>query len=177
MAFTREFIRSVAKESGVEIPKELEDALVQEHISTRDAYTGAKVKEALEANKPAPAPNVKDTEEYKALKQQFDTYKQDQAKKETHQAKEAAYRELLKAAGVSEKRIDTVLRVSQVDGVELSDDGKIKDADKLTESIKTEWADFIPQGSGYVPPAGTSGGNQQDLGSLSMEDYIKARNK
>ena len=163
MAFTREFIRNAAKESGVEIPKELEDALVQEHISARDAYSEGQVKTALENNKPGPAPKVEDSEEYKTLKQkfdtlnqQFDTYKHDHTKKETHNAKKSAYRELLKSAGVSENRIDTVLRVSKVDDVELDDSGKIKGADKLTDSIKTEWADFISQGNGYVPPAGTS---------------------
>ena len=39
MAFTREFIRSTAKESGVEIPKELEDALINEHLSDPEIRT------------------------------------------------------------------------------------------------------------------------------------------
>ena len=38
MAFTRSTIRSLAKESGVEIPKEFEDALVAEHLTARYAY-------------------------------------------------------------------------------------------------------------------------------------------
>ena len=80
---------------------------------------------------------------YEALKSDFDTYKGEQAKKETHNAKEKAYRELLKAVGVSEKRIDTVLKVSDVDSVELDEKGQIKEADTLAESVKTEWADFI----------------------------------
>ena len=37
MAFTRSTIRSLAKESGVEIPKEFEDALVSEHMTTKNA--------------------------------------------------------------------------------------------------------------------------------------------
>lgn len=35
------------------------------------------------------------------------------------------------------------MKVSDVDSVELDDKGAIKGADKLTESIKSEWADFI----------------------------------
>ena len=54
MPFTREFIRKAAKESGVEVPKELEDALVQEYLSEKEDYTSEKVKEALENHKPAP---------------------------------------------------------------------------------------------------------------------------
>ena len=143
MAFTREFIRNAAKESGVEIPKELEDALVQEHISARDTYTEGKVKKALEESKTEPV-KVKETQEYKDLKKAFDDYKAGQEAKESRAAKESKYREILKAAGIPEKRVAAVLRVSDLDSVELDDKGEIKGADKLTESIKTEWADFIP---------------------------------
>ena len=81
---------------------------------------------------------------YQALKDDFDAYKSDQTAKETRSAKESAYRELLKAAGITEKRIASILKVSDIDSVELDDKGAIKGADKLVDSIKTEWADFIP---------------------------------
>ena len=99
---------------------------------------------------------------YEAAKQDLATFKADQDKKDTRAAKETAYRALLKAAGVSEKRIEAVLKVSDVDGVELTDKGEIKGADKLTASIKDEWADFIEttgvQGARTPhPPANTGG--------------------
>ena len=50
MAFTREFIRKAAKECGLDIPKEFENALVDEHLSARDTYAEAQVKDALEKN-------------------------------------------------------------------------------------------------------------------------------
>lgn len=97
---------------------------------------------------------------YEALKEEYEGYKREQTEKETRSAKERAYRELLKAAGITEKRIDSVIRVSDLDGVELDDKGAIKDADKLTESIKTEWADFIPttttQGAQTATPPTTT---------------------
>lgn len=80
---------------------------------------------------------------YEAIKEEFDGYKTEQTKKESHAAKEKAYRALLQEAGISEKRLESVLKVSDVDGVELDDKGAIKGADKLTENIKSEWADFI----------------------------------
>ena len=80
---------------------------------------------------------------YEAIKEEFEGYKTEQTKKESRAAKEKAYRALLQEAGVSEKRLDSVLKVSDVDSVELDDKGSIKGADKLTESIKSEWADFI----------------------------------
>lgn len=80
---------------------------------------------------------------YDAIKEEFEGYKSEQTKKETRAAKESAYRNLLKATGINEKRIESVLKVSDVDSLELDDKGSIKDAAKLTDSIKTEWADFI----------------------------------
>lgn len=113
---------------------------------------------------------------YEAIKEEFDGYKQEQTKKETRAAKEKAYRELLKQAGVSEKRLDAVLRVSDVDGVELDEKGAIKDADKLTESIKSEWTDFIQtttiQGAQTSnPPANNSAGTITKADIYKKDDH------
>lgn len=51
----------------------------------------------------------------------------------------------MKSAGVAEKRIEAILKVTDLDSVTLDDDGKIENAKDLTKSIKTEWADFITQ--------------------------------
>lgn len=117
---------------------------------------------------------------YEALKEEYEGYKREQTEKETRSAKERAYRELLKAAGITEKRIDSVIRVSDLDGVELDDKGGIKDADKLTESIKTEWADFIPttttQGAQTATPPTTTpqkSYTSSDIKKMSIEDINK----
>lgn len=109
---------------------------------------------------------------YEAIKEEFEGYKSEQTKKETRAAKEKAYRELLKQVGVSEKRLDTVLRVSDVDGVELDDKGAVKGSDKLVEGIKSEWADFITttstKGADTATPPGNTGG-----GSMTKADIYK----
>ena len=101
--------------------------------------------------------------EFDELKKEYEDYKKDITAKETHTAKVNAFRELLKAAGVSDKRFDTVIKVSNIDGLELDKDGKIKDAEKITENIKTEWADFIPTttvvGANTANPPATTGGS------------------
>lgn len=101
--------------------------------------------------------------EFDELKKEYEDYKKDITAKETRTAKVNAFRELLKAAGVSDKRFDTVIKVSDIDGLELDKDGKIKDADKITENIKTEWADFIPTttvvGANTANPPATTGGS------------------
>lgn len=111
---------------------------------------------------------------YEAIKEEFEGYKSEQAKKETRAAKEKAYRELLKQAGVSDKRLDAVLRVSDVDSVELDDKGAVKDVDKLTESIKSEWSDFIQttttQGAQTSAPPVNSGGSAMTKADIYKKD-------
>ncbi len=167
--------RSMLKAMGIEDEKI--EQIMEAHIETvdalkeqRDAYKAdaeklADVQKQLDkANKDLEA-SGKDTYKvkYEAIKEELDSFKKEQAAKEIRAAKESAYRELLKAAGISEKRIAAILKVSDIDSVELDENGAIKDANKLTESIKAEWADFIPTtttrgAQTATPPANTGSG-------------------
>lgn len=113
-------------------------------------------------------------EELAELKKQFDEYKADVDAKESHAKKVDAYRQLLKEAGVSEKRIEAVLKVSDVDNVELDKDGKVKDAEELTNAIKSEWADFIvtqsEQGATTSKPPQNNGGNKMTRADIYQKD-------
>jgi hypothetical protein len=144
MPFTRAFIRNAAKESGVEIPKELEDVLISEHTNARDAYAEDKVSHVQKELDDLKAAGDGGWEEKaKEFEKKYNDLMTENQNRATHSAKEAAYRELLKTAGISEKRLDAIIKVSDIDGMIELENGKIKDADKLTESVKTEWADFI----------------------------------
>lgn len=143
MAFTRQTIRNLAKESGVEIPKELEDALVSEHLNARNAYAEEQVKAELEKQPAAKAENVKDSEEYKALKADFDNYKAEVTAKETKAAKEAAYRAILKDANLSEKGIEKAIKYADWDKIELGEDGKLKSANDHIKAVREEWAEYV----------------------------------
>lgn len=100
--------------------------------------------------------------QYEDLKSEYDTYKKDQEAKETKQKKTSAYTDLLKEIGVSEKRLNSILKVSDFDKIELDNEGKIKDADKLKDSLKEEWADFIvkenTKGADTNTPPANNGG-------------------
>ena len=152
----REF---VAKERYTEKLEEIETLKTEKQTAEDSATTAGKWKD-----------------KYDALKGEFDTYKSEQASKETKAAKEKAYRALLQEAGVSEKRLESVLRVSDVDSVELDEKGAIKGADKLTESIKREWADFITTtqtrgASTSNPPANNNGGAMTKADIYKKDDH------
>lgn len=83
--------------------------------------------------------------EKEAAEKSLTDYKAQQTKKDTHAAKEAKFRELLKAAGVLDKYADRVVRLSgeDIDKLELDDKGEVKDAKKHTDSLKADWSDFV----------------------------------
>jgi DNA repair exonuclease SbcCD ATPase subunit len=81
---------------------------------------------------------------YEALKEEFEGFKTETTKKETTASKTKAYKELLKELNISDKIIDKVVKLADIDAIEIVD-GKIKDAETLSTSLKNEWADFITQ--------------------------------
>lgn len=176
MAFTREFIRRAAKESGVEIPKELEDALVNEHLAARDAFSEGKVKEALEQNKADPAPKIKDTDEYKALKKEFDDYKAEIGKKAIKAAKEKAVRAYYESKGITGKSLDIAIRGSseEINALEMDGD-KIKDASALDELVKGTFSGLVStttvRGADTATPPGNTGGSMTKADIYKKDDH------
>lgn len=80
---------------------------------------------------------------YDKLKTDFDAYKGEQEAKETRIQKQDAYKEILKKAGIPEKRFAVILKTVNLDDLKISSDGKLEDADKVEKSVKEEWSDFI----------------------------------
>lgn len=122
-------------------------------------------KELEEAKADMEAEKKKDwRSKYESVKDEFEDYKTEVEHKQTHEAKKSAYRDLLREAGVSDKRISSVLKVSDVDEIELDDKGKVKGSDKLVNSIKSEWSDFIVSDSTQGAKTATPPANEQGKG-------------
>lgn len=117
----------------------------------------------------------------KKVEKEFADYKQDISNKETVSKKKDAYKQLLKDAGISEKRLDAVLKVSDIESIELDEDGKIKDSKTLTENVKKEWSDFIVEkgekGADVPKPSQNNGGSstRASIASQRVADFYKER--
>lgn len=111
---------------------------------------------------------------YDALKDDFEAFKKDITAKENKATRSNAYKELLKEAGIAEKRLETILKVSDIDSLEMGDDGKFKDSAKILENIKEEWADFITtketHGANTATPPSNNGG-----GKLTKSEIMKIK--
>lgn len=178
MALTRKLL------NGMGLTDEQVDTIIEAHAETveglkaeADKYKGDAeklpgVQKELDDLKAAWDGGYK--EKYEKEHQAFEDFKKDQSAKDTRQAKEKAYRTLLREAGISDKRLDSVLKVSDVDSVELDENGAVKDADKLMETVKADWSDFIVTNTmagapTANPPANTGGG------TMSKEDIMKIK--
>lgn len=186
MAFTRKWLTAL----GIEADKV--DEIIKAHAETVDGLKDEISKYKADAEKLADVSKERDelkeavkkdkTEEfqkkYEDLKSEFESYKSDVKSKEIKANKSNAYKNLLKSAGVSEKRIDSVLRVTDLSKIEFDEDNKIVDADKVTESIKDEWSDFIVSedkkgAQTPKPPANNGGGVKTKEEIMAIKDITE----
>lgn len=184
MALTRKMLKAM----GIEDEKA--DEIIEAHVET---VNGLKAERDQLKEDAAKLPDIQRkleeaqakadgsaTDEYKAKYDEehkaFAEYRAEVEKAKSDREKRTAYRKLLEAAGIDPKRLDAVMRVSDLSKVEM-EDGKVKDAEALTEAAKKDWADFIPttQTKGTepaTPPDGGEGGAEPDLSKMSAAEYI-----
>ena len=181
MAFTRKMLKAM----GIEDEKI--DQIIDAHSETvdalkadRDAYKEdaaklAAVQKELDELKAKGDDGYK--AKYEAEKAAHDALKADIAAKETKKAKTDAYRELLKGANIDEKRIATILRAEAptIDKIELDADGKIKNAEQYTESIKSDWADFVVTQSAKGTNTATPPANGGAASTKTKDDILKIK--
>ena len=176
MGLTRKFLAALGIEEDkaneiINAHTEVVDALKNERDSYReDAEKYTAVQKELDELK-ANSGNDKFKVKYDALKEEYEQYKSDIEAKAAHATKTDAYKALLKEAGIAEKRIEAVLKVSDVDSIELDGDGKVKDADSLLTGIKNEWADFIPH-ENTGAKVDTGGSLQNQKGTMTVDEIM-----
>lgn len=166
MALTRRMLKAM----GIEDEKI--DQIIDAHTETVDALKDERDTYKAGAEKlPGVQKELDDLKKdggdwqkkYEKEHTDFEAYKNEQTAKEAKATKEAAFRTLLKEAGIPEKRLDVIMKVTNLDEIELDKDGKIKDADKHTQTVKTEYSDFIvtthERGADVATPPANNGGH------------------
>ena len=112
--------------------------------------------------------------EHDKVKGEFEKFKADAQAKEAADRVKAAYRGLLRENKVGEKFLDSVMRATDFKDMKLDAEGKLENADKLSESIKSDWGDFIVhadrQGSGAKDPPAGSGATKTREEIMAIKD-------
>lgn len=115
-------------------------------------------------------------DDYEKLTQEYEQYKTAQETEKKKTAITKAYTELLKDLKVSDSGISKILKYTS-SGVELDEDGKLKNVSDLKKSIRDEWGEYISteQGKGAdtpTPPGGAAGKG----GTMTKEEIMKIKN-
>ena len=150
MALTRKFLAALG------IDEDKAEQIITAHAETVDGLKAERDKFKTDAEKlPAVESELNTLKEkmagedpykdkFEKVQKEYSEYKKDVEAKATTAKKENAFKAMLKEIGIPEKRIESVLKVSDVAKIEFDDEGKVKDGEKLKEGLKTEWTDFIP---------------------------------
>ena len=174
MALTRKMLKAM----GIEDEKI--DQIIEEHTESTDALkqqrdeykakAEAKATTSTEPKPKDPEPSDEYKAKYDAEKKAFEDYKAGIEAEKAEAEKRAKYRELIVKAGVDSKRVDSVLKVSDLSEIKVKDVA-IEGADDLVKSIKEDWADFIPT----TQKVGANAPNppKNDGGAKKLEDITK----
>lgn len=153
MAFTRKALKAMGLtdeqiDSIIELHTESTDAIKADRDKYKeDAEKLSDVQRQLdEANSKISAAEKDDYKgKYESEKAAHDKLKEDIKAKETTAKKSTAFKAYLKEKGYSDNAITKITKYGgYVDGIELDDEGKIKDSDKLLSSIEGEWGEYKP---------------------------------
>lgn len=154
MAFRRNTLKAMGLtdeqvESVIELHTETVNSLKAEIDKFRDdSEKLTEVQEKLEkTQKELEAVNKDDYKgKYETEKAAHEKLKAEVASNETKAKKSTALKSLLNEKKYSEGGIAKILKYGgYVDGIELDENGKIKDSDKVLSTIESEWSEYKPQ--------------------------------
>ena len=94
-------------------------------------------------------------EKYEAKNKELEDYKAEIAGKEEEVKLQDAYTKLLKDAGVGEKHIPSILKVTNYKNLKLKEDGTFENVDDIKKEIETDY-------SGFITSTGTRGANVEN---------------
>ena len=154
MALSKAKVREILSAAGVdsEHMNAAVEAIIDGNVASIDALREDVAKYKAEADRLAEV--QKELDDLKASndsmwKQKYDTehdafeaFKRQSAEEKAHAEKVELYRALLRSENIADKRIDSILKVTDFSSITVKD-GKLDKVDKLKESIKSEWSDFI----------------------------------
>lgn len=185
MALTRKFLSALGIEADkideiIGAHSETVDGLKAEIEAAKESAGEVKRLEAENKKLKTELQEAKDSAEkpdtykvkYEAMKEEFEDYKKGIEAEKSAKTKKDAFRAFLKYLGISEKRLDAVIKVSDLSKIEVGEDGKVVDTEgKLADSMKKEWADFIVTDTSHG--ADTSHPPKNDGGSMSKDEIYK----
>lgn len=176
MALTRKFLKAlgVSEEAIEEIITAHTDVTDDLKTQLKTAQDAQKQLDAVTAERDNLQKKLNDPEQANRvaeLEKQIAEYQ----KRETTAQKRTALTALLEKIGIDKRGFARVLAATDLDGVEM-DGENIKDADKLAESLKTEWSDLLTEPGATGKPPQTPPQNPGN-GGMTKEQIMAIKNR
>lgn len=175
MSLTRKMLK------GMGLTEEQVDSIIEEHTAVTDALKEKVTQYEADAKRLATVEKELNDlkaggddweEKYNAEHKAFEDYKKDiEGKAELDKVK-TAYKALLKAQNVSEKRIDTIIKLTDFADLKVTKEGKIANEEKVIEKIKEDWSDLISTESEHGTPVETPPGGSK---TMTREEIMKIK--
>lgn len=192
MALTRKFLSALGIEADkvdeiISAHTEVTDVLKAEAAKYKDDAEKLKTVQkqldettkALEEAKKNAGSNEELQKKYDALDAEYKGFKKETEEKATKAKKTEAFKKILKDAGISEKRIDSVVKVSadEINSIKFDSEGKVENIDDLTKAVNENWADFkvtenVSGANITNPPKGGAGGADTSAATLRAQKYF-----
>lgn len=178
MALTRKMLTAM----GIEPDKV--DQIIESHSETVEGLKKQAEELREQASKvPALEKEIEDmkaaqpTEDWQAkyneLRTEYDGYKDKVAAEQAEAEKARLYRTMLRESGVDEKRIEAIMKVTDLSGIGV-EDGAITDQETVKKAITDEWGAFIAQtntqGASVENPPGNSGAKMTRDEIMAIKD-------
>lgn len=183
MALTRKMLKAMG------IDDEKIDQIIEAHTEVTDALKteneGLKkkaadydtVKKELDGLKANPTDDWK--EKHDKVKKEFDDYKNGIESEKTLASKKNAVKSIIENAGIKDPAIvELIMLKTKYDDIELDGD-KVKDAEALTNTIKTDYSAYVEKdskgGAKVDNPPGKSGGRMTAEEIMAIPDRAERR--
>ena len=149
-SFGRKWLEGILENEEL-TPKEKAQQIMDGHISVTDGLKEERDGYKAEAEKAADLQKQLDDhlasgedfkKKYEDEHSAFEAYKGRIASEAQAAKVRSAYRSLLSGEGISEKRLDSILKVTDLSKLKLDEDGNLMDVEELKKSINDEWGEF-----------------------------------
>lgn len=187
MAFGRKWLDEILQNEELSA-KEKAQKIMDEHITVTNGLKDERDSYKQEAEKAADIQKeldgIKGGEDFKKKYEDeheaFENFKKQTAQDAETAKVKAAYRKLLADEGISEKRLDSILKVTDLSKVKLDKDGNLDKIDDLKKAINDEWGEFkttvTTKGADVDNPPKTANGKMTKEEILKIQD-TSARQK
>ena len=149
VSFARKWLEGILENEDLST-KEKAQQIMDGHIAVTDGLKDERDSLKAEAEKAGDLQKELDDlkngedfqKKYEDEHKAFEDFKKKTADDAEAAKVKSAYRKLLAGEGIGEKRLDSILKVTDLSKLKLDKDGNLEDVDGLKKAINDEWGEF-----------------------------------